>query len=227
MSPAQPDRYEPLPSLLELPGFFVRKLSRAGRRGLLVAAALIAAAIAVGVPALVASKHDADTAAQRAAQRAHARSVAALRAELRLVDGGGTPARGLTGAAAVTAHESLVRDLAAAISRDAAERHRTGELAERAKRVDCARYPPAAGNPDPAADPAIRQARYACLAVTAEFKAGAATTGGAIGYPYRALVHFGSGRFTFCKFSGRPGEGSLTRQLDVAIPVACGGAPTR
>ena len=48
-----------------------------------------------------------------------------------------------------------------------------------------------------------------------------------LGYPYRALVHFPSGRFTYCKISGRPGEGSLTREFPVRVPAACGGDTAR
>ena len=44
-----------------------------------------------------------------------------------------------------------------------------------------------------------------------------------IGLPYRALVDFPSGRFTYCKVSGRPGEGSLRREILVTVPAACGG----
>jgi hypothetical protein len=223
MSPARPDRYEPLPSLPELPGFIARKLSRNAKRAVLAGLALVALAIAIGVPALVTIKHRDDAAAARASQRAHAAAVAALRAELRLVDGHGTAARGLTGTAAIAAREALVRDLSAAISRDALRRERTGEFARQPKRVDCSRFPVGVGAVDPAADPSIRQARYGCLAVTTDFAPNAGTSGGTIGYPYRARVEFGSGRFTFCKISGRPGEGSLVRPLEVAVPVACGG----
>jgi hypothetical protein len=59
--------------------------------------------------------------------------------------------------------------------------------------------------------------------VTADIAPQASTRGGTIGYPYRALVHFGPGRFSFCKVSGRPGEGSLLHAVEVAVPRACGG----
>jgi hypothetical protein len=49
------------------------------------------------------------------------------------------------------------------------------------------------------------------------------TPAGRIGYPYRARVHFPSGRFAYCKVSGRPGEGSTATGVSVAIPKACGG----
>jgi hypothetical protein len=37
-------------------------------------------------------------------------------------------------------------------------------------------------------------------------------------------VDFESGRFSYCKISGRPGEGSLTREFPVRVPKACGGS---
>jgi hypothetical protein len=32
-----------------------------------------------------------------------------------------------------------------------------------------------------------------------------------------------SGRYALCKTSGRPGEGSYTRRVEVPLPKACGG----
>jgi hypothetical protein len=221
--PAQPDRYEPLPPLLEIPGHLVRKLSRRGKRiGLLLLAAF-AVALAVGIPGLVAAKHRNDAAAARADARAHAARLAQMRAEVRRIDGRGTSARGLAGTQALTARRALVADMATAIGADAVHRARTGEFGESAKHVQCSRYPAGVGVPDPSADLAAPTGRYACLAVTADFAPGDTTVGGAIGYPYRALVHFGSGRFAFCKISGRPGEMSITRTIPVPVPAGCGG----
>jgi hypothetical protein len=221
--PAQPDRYEPLPPLLQIPGHLVRKLSPSGRRIALMLLAAFVLALAIGIPALVAAKHDADAAAARSAARERAARLVQMRAEVRRIDGRGTAAKGLAGAEALTARRALAADLAAAVTADAARRAGTGEFAQRAKRVECSRYPAAATAEDPAANLASSTGRYACLAVTAEFAPGDASVGGALGYPYRALVHFGSGRFAFCKISGRPGEMSITRTIPVPVPPACGG----
>jgi hypothetical protein len=221
--PAPPDRYQPLPSLLEMPGFLVRKLSHRGKEIAIGALVLVAIAIAIGIPALVAAKHRHDAAAARASARAQAARIAQLRAEIRTVGGRGTPARGLHGAAAVSARHALVADLAAAITADAAKRLKTGEFTEPVHSVQCSRFPPAPGVQDPAANLALHRARYACLAVTASFNRGASSIGGSIGYPYRALLHFGSGAFAFCKISGRPGEQSITSTIPVPVPLACGG----
>jgi hypothetical protein len=221
--PAPPDRYEPLPPLIQIPGHLVRKLSPRGRRiGLLIIAAVVVA-LAIGIPTLVAAKHRNDAADARAAARARAARLAELRAEVRRIDGRGTPARGLTGTRALTVRRALATDLAGAVSADAARRARSGEFAQPAKHVECSRYPAGVGVPDPADDLSVRNGRYACLAVTADFAPGNATVGGSIGYPYRALVHFGSGRFAFCKISGRPGELSIPRTIAVPVPPACGG----
>ena len=221
--PAQPDRYEPLPPLIQIPGHLIRKLSPRGKRIALLILAAAIAALAVGIPTLIAAKHRNDAADARAAARAQAARLAQLRAEVRRIDGRGAPARGLTGAQALTVRRALVVDLSSAVSADAARRAHSGEFAQAAKHVDCYRYPVGVNVPDPADDLTQRNARYACLAVTADFAPGSGTVGGSIGYPYRALVHFQTGRFAFCKISGRPGELIIPRTVVVPVPPACGG----
>jgi hypothetical protein len=221
--PAQPDRYEPLPSLTELPRFLVRKMSHRSKELAIAGLVLAAIVIAIGIPLLVSAKDRSDAAAARDAARANAARIAQLRAEVRPVDGTGTPSRGLHGSAAVSSRHALVADLASAITADAARRLEMGESTEPVKTVQCSRFPPAPGFQDPAANLSLPRARYACLAVTASFARGAGSIGGSIGYPYRALVHFGSGRFAFCKVSGRPGEMSITRTIPVPVPPVCGG----
>src|SRR3954447_24143313 len=101
--PAQPDRYEPLPPLLEIPGHLVRKMSRRGRGLAILLLLAFAVALAIGIPLLIAAKQRDNVAADRAAARAKAARIAALRAEVRLIEGSGTAARGLTGAHALAA----------------------------------------------------------------------------------------------------------------------------
>jgi hypothetical protein len=36
-------------------------------------------------------------------------------------------------------------------------------------------------------------------------------------------VDFQSGKYTFCKISGRPGELAFTRKIRAPVPHACGG----
>jgi type II secretory pathway component PulM len=67
---ARSDRYEPLPGLTELPGYFLRKLSPRGRRAAAIIGVLLLVAVAVGlyfiIPAIT------DTKAERAAAERHA-----------------------------------------------------------------------------------------------------------------------------------------------------------
>jgi cell division protein FtsB len=224
---ARGDRYEPLPGLLGIPRYLVRKLSPRGRRILAIVAGVLAVAVAVGlvlaIPAIDDSKTDRAAAQQRAEQQRLTERTAQLQAEMRLLNGRGTPARGLEGGAAVTARQAVAADLAVAVERDARARVQAGELENPVQSAHCERYPRGARGEDPATDLSSPTGRYACLAVTAEVEATERNEASDIGYPYRALVDFPSGRFTYCKVSGKPGEGGITRDFPVKVPRACGG----
>jgi hypothetical protein len=221
------DRYDPLPGVLEIPGYLIRKLSPRGRKILAIAAGILAIGAAVGlafaIPAIVDTKSERAAAEQRAAEQRKAQRVAELEAEMRLLHGRGTPARGLQGAAAINARRALAADLAATVERDARERVQAGELEHPILSAECERYPRGARGEDPATDLSSSTGRYACLAVTAEVDRSDFTSGSNIGYPYRALVDFPTGEFTYCKVSGKPGEGSLKADFPVRVPPACGG----
>jgi hypothetical protein len=223
------DRYDPLPSLVELPRFLVRKIPPRARRPAAIGAGVLLVAAIVGVilsaPAIDRGKQERAAAEQRAAQQREAREVARLKAEQRLRTGRGTPARGLEGAAALAARRELAAGLAAAVKADAVARVRSGELTQSVARVECERYPRGVSAPDPAEQLGRPTGRYSCLAITADAPRTETNHASSIGYPYRALVDFPSGRFTYCKVSGRPGEGSLTREVPVHVPAACGGTP--
>jgi hypothetical protein len=222
------DRYDPLPGITELPGFLYRKLAPHWKRVAQVTAAVLALALAAGIifglPAITRTKDDRAAAERSAAQRQHQEHAKALTAEMRMLHGRGTPARGLEGSAAITARRALAADVAAAVQHDAAARVRSGELTHAVKGVECKRFPRGVNRPDPADDLSSRSGRYECLAVTAVSPNTEHNESSNIGYPYRALVDFPSGRFTFCKVSGRPGEGSLVRKFPVTVPAACGGS---
>jgi hypothetical protein len=224
---ARPDRYEPLPGLLELPGFLIRKIPPRARRPAAFAAAILLAAavvaLVISIPAITETKEDRSAAQQQAERERRAQRVEQLQAELRLRNGRGAAARGLEGAAALEARHALAADLVAAVQDDALARVRAGEFTRSVDRVECERFPRGVNAPDPAADLSKATGRYSCLAITAEAEAIKTNEASSIGYPYRALVHFESGRFSYCKISGRPGEGSLTRKFPVRVPTACGG----
>jgi hypothetical protein len=221
------DRYDPLPGLTEIPAFLIRKLSPRGRRIAAVVGALLLAGLAValyfGIPAITETKQERAAAERRADAQREASLVAQLKAEQRLRQGRGTPARGLEGDAAIAARQALAADLAGAVRQDADGRVQTGEFTHSILRVECERFPRGAHGEDPATDLSSPTGRYSCLAVTADAPKTDRTDSSSIGYPYRARVDFPTGKYTFCKFSGRPGEGSLTRDIRVHVPRACGG----
>jgi len=215
------DRYEPLPGFLQLPGHFYRKLGPTGRR---IAAAVVvlallglAAFFVAGLPVINDRKAEREAAEARAAAQVRAQRIEQLRAEVRLRRGHGAPA------ATVPERHALIGALAAAVTADADARARRGELDHDVRRAECERFPRSPSGADPADDPGIRRARYSCLAVTSDIAPTASSGPGVVGYPYRALVRFPSGRFTYCKISGRPGEFSIQRELLVVVPQACGG----
>ena len=224
---ARGDRYEPLPGLTEIPAFLIRKLSPRGRKiAAVLAAALVVAvgiALAISIPKITQTKADRAAADRRSAQERETALVAELRAEQRLRSGVGTPSRGLEGAAAIEARRELATQLSAAVHGDALARVRSGEFKHSVRRVEFERYPRGARGEDPATDLASPVGRYSCLAITADAPKVETSNPSSIGYPYRAAVNFPSGRFTYCKVSGRPGEGSLTRKVPVTVPAACGG----
>jgi hypothetical protein len=221
------DRYEPLPGLLEIPGFLYRKLGRGGRRIVLAVLVLlllaVAAGIVFGLPAVNDTKADRAAAERTAAQQRQAALVERLVAEQRLVRGRGTAAAGLSGAEAIAARQALVGDLGADIEADARARVQAGELEQGIRGVECERYPRGARGEDPATELGSATGRYSCLAVTAVAPTTETNESSKIGYPYRALVDFPSGRFTYCKVSGRAGEGGLRTDVLVTVPEACGG----
>jgi hypothetical protein len=224
---ASSDRYDPLPGFAEIPVWLYRKLSRRGRRFTLAIGAVLLAGLAIGlyflIPAITETKQERAAAERKADRERETALVAQLKAEQRLIEGRGTPSRGLAGSAQIAARKALAADLATAIHKDADVRVSSGEFSHAVKRVDCERYPRGAHGEDPATDLSSPTGRYSCLAVTVDAPKTQLSNPSAIGYPYRALVNFPTGKYTFCKFSGRPGEMAFLRKLRAPVPRACGG----
>jgi hypothetical protein len=203
--PARPaDRYEPLPGLFGLPGFLLRKLSPPVRRLVLAAIALLVAAgvvtaIIVG-PKIAESNRERAAEQRRAERQAAAAELARLKAEIR-------PRTG------TIASGGAIPGVEAAITRDAQARVATGELETRVQRTDC----------KPVGHDAAQRVLLSCTAVTSDIPETETSRGVLIGYPYRAAVAPESGRYALCKTSGRPGEGSYTRRIEIPLPKACGG----
>lgn len=227
MTSGSPDRYEPLPGLLEIPGHLVRKIPPRARKPAAYAAVALAVAAAVAlalsIPAITDSKEQRAAGETQAERQRKAERVAELQAQARVREGSGAAARGLAGAAAIDARLALVDDLAAAVLDDAKSRTRSGELTQSVERVECERFPRRVGSDDPALDPTQSTGRYACLAVTADAPRTDTQNPSSVGYPYRALITYETGRFAFCRVSGKPGEGALDREILVRVPPACGG----
>ncbi|MBD0280960.1 MAG: hypothetical protein ICV69_02015 [Thermoleophilaceae bacterium] len=212
------DRYEPLPGLSRLPSWVWRRLPGVAKVGVallpLVALALV---IALG-PGIERGKEERASAQSERRERARAARIERLRREQRPGFGRGTPAM-----ASLAARERLLADAAASVSRDARARVAAGALDGPIERVACEPFPRSVERRGADQDPSRRFGRYACLAVTGEFGPTEASEGGMIGHPYRLRVDFESGRYAFCKVSGRPGEGSIATTPHVSVPRVCGG----
>jgi hypothetical protein len=222
------DRYDPVPGLLQLPRFLFRKLSLRGRRlamvlGVVAAAGLVAFAL-IAWPAIQETKDEraakeqqrlADSRAEREAQLREEQTVMRDRARI----------AGLTGppSEAVAAREVLLTELEHSVEADASRRVEEGKLEKDILHAQCEPFPRTEDRDDPADDPNARRGRYECVAVTAVIQATEDNVGGVIGYPFRALVHYRSGRYAWCKISGQPGEGGFDYSRTVGVPRECGG----
>ena len=158
-----------------------------------------------------------DAAAERLAQ-ARAERLERLRREQRPRFARGEPA-----AASLPARERLLADAAASVQRDARARVEAGALSGPIRRVQCEPYPPTTDPSGAERDPSRSAGRYACLAVTSEIERTAEHEAGAIGHPYRMRIDFETGRYAFCKISGRAGEGAIATTPFVPMPAVCGG----
>lgn len=202
------ERYEPLPGVLQLPGWLIGKLTPRGRKifwtgAALTGAALIAAVIILA-PRISQGKQDRAARDKREAAAATARERRQIRAEQ-------TPHSGTAG------RRGLTRGLETAIVADVARRVRTHELKNPVVRTDCSTI----GH---LRQGGARLTAFDCTAVITVIPKTAGNGGGVSGYPYRALGDPRRGRFTFCKISGRAGEGQLTSdRTAVPIPKACVG----
>jgi hypothetical protein len=220
--PREPDRFEPLPSIAELPAWIWRKLGRRLRIGIAVVAALaVAGAIAV-VPAIREAERERAAADRRERAEQRAQLVRELKAEQRpRRDRSGSVAEPGAGARArLAARAGLIDDVQAAILADARRRVRADELDGPIRRLACEPFPRSVDDAGAERDLTRRRGRYACVAVTSEFGSTEESVGGVIGHTYRVLVDFETGRYGFCKVTGQSGP---SREQLVTTPRACGG----
>jgi hypothetical protein len=212
------DRYEPLPSLPELPRWLWRRMGRKARIASAITLLAVAAAAAAAIPGLREAQREAGARTQRERAEQRAALVQRLRAEQRPV-AGRAPSEGAAGRLAARAR--IVGDLSAAIGVDARARVERGDLDGPIRRVACEPFPRGLDSSGAETDLDRRRGRYSCVAVTAAFERTRDNPGGVIGHLYRARVDFATGRYSFCKIAGRPGP---ERDSPVAVPRACGGA---
>jgi hypothetical protein len=216
------ERYEPLPGLTQLPGWIFRRLGRRLRIALVVAAlGLVALALALA-PGLRESKREraALERRERAAQRESRIQELQIEQRPRVRSSDSVAPAGAGPGTRLEERAALMKELSEAIAADARRRVRLGALDGPILRVECEPFPRTVAGVGAHRELSRRSGRYACLAVTAEFGRGAASVAGALGHPYRAKVDFESGRYAFCKISGRPDPAADPR---VTTPEACGG----
>jgi hypothetical protein len=212
------DRYQPLPGVAGLPKWIWQRLPRAGRVGLALVPVIVVALVLLLGPGIDESKDERAQAERERIAQLDAQRVERLRAEQR-------PrfARGAAAGGDLARRSALVEALPASVEADARRRVAAGSLDGPIRSVACEPYPRTVEGRGAHLDPDLRTGRYSCLAVTREIEATAGNEAAAIGHPYRAMVDFDTGRYAFCKVSGRPGEGSIGRQTLVPVPAVCGG----
>jgi hypothetical protein len=173
-------------------------------------------------PGIRESKRETAESERRELARLEARQLRELRAEQRprfgrfdgVAPSGAPPARRLEGRAA------LMDGLAVAILSHARRRVRTGALDGPILRTDCEPFPRTIEGTGAERELSRRRGRYSCVAVTADIPRGEASLGGVIGHQYRVLVDFATGRYAFCKVSGRA---EAVPDPQVTTPRACRG----
>ncbi|MEA2310308.1 MAG: hypothetical protein QOE28_276 [Solirubrobacteraceae bacterium] len=208
------------PRDVEVPPVPVRKLALWGVAVLLVVAGLAT----VIVPKIDAGKRSASVrdaraaAAQRAAERARIireqtprrEAVAVLRMPV------SAPA-----AQRLKARAELVARAETAITADARARARAGELTGTPESTSCSSL---LRGTHPETDLATRTGVYDCFVPVRTIAASKTNSGGAIGYPFQAVLDFRRASITWCKVNQIPGEQVIPdpRQV-IQLPAACRG----
>jgi hypothetical protein len=196
-----------------------------GRRRRIAAGALLLVAIAVALALATGireSKRETAKSERRERVRLEARRLRELRAEQRPRFGrfGAVAPSGAPAARRLEARAALMDGLAVAILSDARRRVRGGALDGPILRTECEPFPRTVEGTGAERDLSRRRGRYSCVAVTADIPRGEASLGGVIGHEYRVLVDFATGRYAFCKISGRA---EAVPDPRVTTPRACGG----
>jgi hypothetical protein len=198
------DRYQPLPSLDQLPTWLWRRTTRRSRIAIGLLALFVVVSTAVIVPAQRRDAQARAAADQRERDRHHRETVQALIREQQPRFGTST----------ATARPAMLDDLEDAIGADARRRGID------ALRVACEPFPKTVGGLPPERNPDVTRGSYSCLAVTDEIAGTETSVAGALGEPYRAALDFETGRFALCKIAGRPDP---IKDPEVTTPAVCAG----
>jgi hypothetical protein len=212
------DRYEPLPGLVQLPGYVWRRLPRAAKVAVVAVALAAVVGAILAAPSIQRSNEEHARAEAEKSARIERQQIALTRRQQR-------PrfARGEAAGADLSARRRLLSSAEDSIFTDASKRSAAGEFNGPIMRVKCEGYPPGPGRVPADADPARRVGLYACIAVTSEIPATAGNRSGLLGHPYRMRIDFANGRYAFCKVRGRPGELAIRAPRPVDLPRVCGG----
>jgi hypothetical protein len=214
----QDPHYEPLPGIAGLPKWIWGKLPRAARIALALVPFGVVALVLILAPGIDESKDRRAAAENERRAQLTAERTERIRAEQRPRVRRAAPA-----GRDVDARTALVAGLPDTIQADARQRVAAGTLDGPIRSVECEPYPRTVSGRGAHLDPSEQTGRYSCLAVTREVQPTETNEGALIGHPYRVMVDFETGRYAFCKVSGRPGEGSLGRDILVPVPEVCGG----
>ena len=200
----QADRYDPMPGVFRLPGHLYGRLSPGGRRIAKLVGTLLLVGLAVTVAVLV--PRITETKREQAAEERRTQAQGEARRRARLI----AEQRPRAGQLPVQGAAALTDGVEQAITKDANERQRAGEIRTPVLRSRCESLGESAG-----------RLALACTAITSEVAASEASDAFIVGYLYRAALELESGRYALCKTSGRPAEG-LLRKAPVTLPRACG-----
>ncbi len=216
----EPERYEPMPGILDLPGWLWGKMPTAAKAALVLAfVGLIAVALIIG-PGIRESNREREQAEQQERLRVRQAREARIRREQQPLFASGPAAT-----SGVPARRRLVDAASVSVLADARRRVEAGTMSGPIEDVDCEPFPRNVAGIGADDSTNLRYGRYSCLAVTAKFERSETTVGGLLGHAYRVRIDFDTGRYAFCRIAGRPAEGQLKRRLGPTVPRVCGGGP--
>jgi hypothetical protein len=209
------------PRDVEVPPVPVRRLLLGGTLALLVAVA----AAAVAIPRIDDAKERASAkeAQERADRRAAARRRAIAQQRPRRASARDLrPRAGAPASARLAARTALLARAEEAISADARERVRAGEMDGRIGATACDPYPAREDGERPEQRLDESRGVYDCLALVREIKATELNVGGRLGYPFRAVLDFAAFRLVWCKTNPVPGERVVPDPRSVVeLPRVC------